>query len=501
MRQKGHIFDGFVILVFLLSVSTITKATEGKDGFKQCEHIVKQWASSSLDLEVKNDKHVLQNLLFFLHVPRTGGRTYFHCFLKKLYASSLECPRSYDKLRIDPRKPKCRLLVTHDDYSMMNKLHKDETSVVTILRNPIDRVFSAYEFSVEVAARFLVHPNLTSATKMSGRLRSKNTISTLDIWPWKYLVPWMREDLFARREAREQNGHSVVTSTNPYDTKEMVMPLHEYINNPIARDIIHNGATFQVAGLTNNSYLTEAHDVRHCVLKYQSLGDYVLKVAKKRLDDMLYVGLTENHKESATMFANVVGTQAISQFTGSTSHGDHTAKNSSEQGSSLLESDFDTTYHHSNSSYQKPNQISAADQGEARKENMTAGKLMDAYESCISNLRKTQSERRVNSLKKIDPANFTKEGRRQVSEALLQEITSLNHLDVELYKYAQTIFANQHKRMLVNKVVTNQLDSGFDDSYRAFSWEAICIAVSVVFVALFAVLFVTAKRRTSKLKL
>lgn len=46
---------------------------------------------------------------------------------------------------------------------------------------------------------------------------------------------------------------------------------------------------------------------------------------------MLYVGLTDNHKESATMFANVVGTQAISQFTGSTSHGDHAAKNNSGQ--------------------------------------------------------------------------------------------------------------------------------------------------------------------------
>lgn len=501
MKQKGHKYFVFVILVFLLSVSSITKATESKDGFKRCEHIVQQWASSSVDLEVKDDKHVLRNLLFFLHVPRTGGRTYFHCFLKKLYASSLECPRSYDKLRIDPRKPKCRLLVTHDDYSMMNKLPKDETSVVTILRNPIDRVFSTYEFSVEVAARFLVHPNLTSATKISGRLRAKNTISTLDIWPWKYLVPWMREDLFARRDARNQNGHSVVTSTNPYDAEEIVMPLHEYINHPIARDILHNGATFQVAGLTNSSYLTEAHDVRHCVLKYQSLGDYVLKVAKKRLDDMLYVGLTDNHKESATMFANLVGTQAISQFTGSTSHGDHTAKNSSEQGSSLLESDFDTTYNHSNSSNQKPNQVSSAEQGEATKENMTAGKLMDAYESCISNLRKTQSERRINSLKKIHPANFTKEARRQVSENLLQEITSLNHLDVELYKYAQTIFANQHKRMLLNKVVTNQLDSGFDDSYRAFSWEAISVAVFMLFVLLFAVLYVTAKRRTSKLKL
>lgn len=71
--------------------------------------------------------------------------------------------------------------------------------MVTILRDPVDRVFSSYEFSIEVAARFLVHPNLTSATQMAKRLRSKaKGISTLDIWPWKYLVPWMRDDLFAR---------------------------------------------------------------------------------------------------------------------------------------------------------------------------------------------------------------------------------------------------------------------------------------------------------------
>jgi len=97
------------------------------------------------------------------------------------------------------RKQECRLLATHDDYSMMSKLPKEKTSVVTILRNPVDRIFSTYEFSIEVAARFLVHPNLTSATKMVGRLRPGATgVSTLDIWPWKYLVPWMREDLFAR---------------------------------------------------------------------------------------------------------------------------------------------------------------------------------------------------------------------------------------------------------------------------------------------------------------
>jgi hypothetical protein len=81
----------------------------------------------------------------------------------------------------------------------MSKLTSQRTSVVTILRNPVDRVFSTYEFSVEVAARFLVHPNLTSATQMAARMRAKiRGVSTLDIWPWKYLVPWMREDLFAR---------------------------------------------------------------------------------------------------------------------------------------------------------------------------------------------------------------------------------------------------------------------------------------------------------------
>ncbi|KAK3023122.1 hypothetical protein RJ639_042711 [Escallonia herrerae] len=188
-----------LLLLLLAPASTAINASPSKDDFEHCKRTVNRWASSSLHKDVKEDRHILRDLLFFLHVPRTGGRTYFHCFLKKLYSSSQECPRSYDKLRFDPSKSNCRLLVTHDDYSMMSKLPGERTSLVTILRNPIDRIFSTYEFSIEVAARFLVHPNLTSATRMAGRLRSKTGgVSTLDIWPWKYLVPWMREDLFSR---------------------------------------------------------------------------------------------------------------------------------------------------------------------------------------------------------------------------------------------------------------------------------------------------------------
>ncbi|KAK2977413.1 hypothetical protein RJ640_006042, partial [Escallonia rubra] len=396
-------------VIFL--ASTAINASASKGDFEHCKSTVNRWASSSLHKDVKEDKHILRDLLFFLHVPRTGGRTYFHCFLKKLYSSSQECPRSYDKLRFDPSKSNCRLLVTHDDYSMMSKLPGERTSVVTILRNPIDRIFSTYEFSVEVAARFLVHPNLTSATRMAGRLRSKTGgVSTLDIWPWKYLVPWMREDLFSRRDARKGGSTTYSKSNDSYDMEDFVMPLHQYINDPIARDVIHNGATFQVAGLTNNSYIGESHDVRHCVLKYQILGEYVLEVAKKRLDEMLYVGLTENHRESATMFANVVGAQVISQLASSTSSS-LINNNKSEQGSWIPDSESDT-YNHQNGS--------------------TLKNTSDVPSTGIEVTNKT--------------------ARRHVPQVVLQEITKLNSLDVELYKHAQDIFARQHSRM-VQKLV------------------------------------------------
>ncbi|KAG7019280.1 Protein-tyrosine sulfotransferase [Cucurbita argyrosperma subsp. argyrosperma] len=382
-------------------------ASTVEKNFEHCETVVKNWASSALHQGINKDKHTLQDLLFFLHVPRTGGRSYYHCFLKKLYPSSQECPRSYDKLRFDPRKEKCRLLATHDDYSMMEKLPKERTSVVTIVRNPVDRVFSSYEFSVEVAARFLVHPDLASATKMSKRLRAKKAgVSTLDIWPWKYLVPWMRADLFAR----------------------------EFIDDPIVHDIVHNGATFQIAGLTNNSYLDESHEIRHCVREYKSLGQHVLRVAKMRLDAMLYVGLTAEHKESATMFANVVGSQVISQLRDANFSTGTLADNQSGLcNSSSLHLDSELESNNNSTLDEKALQ----DEDEAKRKNMTVTELIEVYEGCISSLLKTQSRRRFASLKRISPANFSKEARRHVSDAVLQEIRTLNYLDVDLFKMVQ----------------------------------------------------------------
>ncbi|XP_056166146.1 protein-tyrosine sulfotransferase [Syzygium oleosum] len=486
-------------LAILLILLALANASPHKRDFGHCENVVKKWASSAPSLEVKEDKHTLRDLLFFLHVPRTGGRTYFHCFLRKLYPSALECPRSYDKLRFDPRTPKCRLLVTHDDYSMMSKLPKDRTSVVTIIRDPVDRVFSTYEFSVEVAARFLVHPNLTSATRMAGRLRKTKgyAVSTLDIWPWKYLVPWMREDLFARRDARRHSGSRDIYGSDPYNMEDMVMPLHKYINDPIARDIIHNGLTFQIAGLTNNSYFAESHEVRHCVMQHEELGELVLEVAKRRLNHMLYVGLTEDHRESATMFADVVGAQVISQLRGSSSDVQTAATNKLEQ-SSLSDSEPDDE-HSQNATLEF--EVSMKEISEASKENMTVGELMESYERCTSTLRKSQSLRRISSLKKISPANFTKGSRRQVGEAVLQEIKSLNNLDLELYEYAKDIFAQEHRRSTQKSVVTEKLEDMITSSYGTSLWNRVFLFLPIILLLVFFILFVNARRRTSKVKI
>nr|BAX24926.1 hypothetical protein [Oryza punctata] len=421
-------FGGLALALALLVVSVNLLPVASSDGdYARCEGVVKGWAGSVAGSEDKDgDKLSLRDLLFFLHIPRTGGRTYFHCFLKKLYTNAEECPRSYDKLRFDPSHPDCKLVVSHDDYSFMSKLPSERTSVVTILRNPVDRVFSTYEFSVEVAARFLVHPNLTSAKLMTSRVLTKS-------------------------RARDARGIDKVRSShriNAYDVEDMVMPLHQYINDPVAHEIIHNGATFQITGLTNNSYFSGAHEVRHCVRKHPDLGHFVLQVAKSRLDRMLYVGLTEDHEESARLFAHMVGAQVLSQSGALNLDIKDNQPSRNDSHSSTLDPEDEETNEHLNSTHglQNNRALNTADtvKDDHGKGNLTVGKLMEAYEGCISKLRKSQSNRRKISLRKVEGANFSKEARRQVPEAVLEQIISLNSLDMELYEHAKKIFTQEH---------------------------------------------------------
>jgi protein-tyrosine sulfotransferase len=59
-------------------VALLPLARSDDDDHKHCEGVVKGWADSAVGKENDGDKLNLKDLLFFLHIPRTGGRTYFH---------------------------------------------------------------------------------------------------------------------------------------------------------------------------------------------------------------------------------------------------------------------------------------------------------------------------------------------------------------------------------------------------------------------------------------
>jgi hypothetical protein len=65
---------------------------------------------------------------------------------------------------------------------------------VAQLRDPVDRVLSAYEFAVEVAARVLNRPK--------DYKPDPSKVNTRDVWPWSQLVPFMEHDMLQRVRSR-----------------------------------------------------------------------------------------------------------------------------------------------------------------------------------------------------------------------------------------------------------------------------------------------------------
>jgi len=220
-------------------------------------------------------------MVYFLHVPRTAGRTFQSCFLKSGTPPERRCPKAYDHLRIDVSVPDCFLLSSHDDFSVVAML-PENVAVLTHLRDPVDRFLSAYEFAVEVAAR------VKKRNTNSNIRKNPNRIATEDVWPWSYLVPFFINDELDKADKKwsvphpdsgnwikvqhpdgdvyyynKVQGRSVWNLTanerhyllpplDPYDNP-LVLPLADFVKHPIAKDLLHNGQIFQVLGITNYS--------------------------------------------------------------------------------------------------------------------------------------------------------------------------------------------------------------------------------------------------------
>lgn len=274
--------------------------------------------------------------VFFLHVPRTAGKTYSTCFLSASTRPSKRCMPGYDRYRYPQSPENCRYYVSHDDLSFIDNLPdniKNNIAVVTQLRDPVKRAISAYEFGIEVAGR-----KINSSDETIESLKNNLTaVNTYNVWPWKYIVPFARNFIRERLDAiTEEHGETLpfqkhvdpatnrtyyydreknVTSwemplphatLNAYDN-ELTMPLREWIETDEVEELIHNGHTLQVLGISNTSFWEEASDLRYCFMHHHESRRRMLEMAKEKMSQMSHVGLQDELHESVASLAASLG--------------------------------------------------------------------------------------------------------------------------------------------------------------------------------------------------
>lgn len=113
----------------LLSFTSILKPAASAAA---CEATLQEFVASQTK---EAQPYTGSNILYFLHVPRTGGRTFHMCFLKYAFPASKRCPKAYDHLRINLTVPNCNLLSSHDDFSVVESL-PDGASVIHQVPHP-----------------------------------------------------------------------------------------------------------------------------------------------------------------------------------------------------------------------------------------------------------------------------------------------------------------------------------------------------------------------------
>jgi hypothetical protein len=373
-------------------------------------------------------------LLFFLHQPRTAGRTLLTCLLRRGYerqGRSL-CPRSYDLLRFDASN-KCSLLSSHDDYSLVamirSKAPSKEVAVMTHIRDPIERFISSYEFAVLNAARTLSK----ELTKSKQEKQKTPRVLTENVFPWSELIPWFIRDMTERRgfrgslnkslpfswiEIDHPSGHFyynqhhgiskwsltdeersfLLPPLDPYDAPQLVMPLLEFAQHPMARELLHNGQTAAVLGITNYSHMN-AKDTgasRQCLNTEE--GRPLLQQALDLLGYFAHVGSTGLLEDSVTAAAARLG--------------------------------FDLSF----------------------SDSTRGGTLGEAFQACQAQAQSTQSKKRNDYI----PANFLPDGRflafsthrrrLSIKKEAIKAIREANQFDFELHtKAIEILEANRQK--------------------------------------------------------
>eukprot|EP01025_Chloroclados_australasicus_P050111 TRINITY_DN5728_c0_g2_i2.p1 TRINITY_DN5728_c0_g2~~TRINITY_DN5728_c0_g2_i2.p1 ORF type:complete len:587 (-),score=54.29 TRINITY_DN5728_c0_g2_i2:2131-3861(-) len=312
----------FVIVIVYLCLRPINSQDAVRNDDEQvaqeCAALVQSFSDK---FEVVDSKEYAENMMFMFHIPKTAGRTFNSCLWKAGVPPQKRCSRAYDWLHLDEHPYKCKVLASHDDYSILRYL-PDKIAFLTVFRDPVTRFISAYEFGLEAAVRSLGTITKRGRTVSNFNEAKKffsNKVQTRSVWPWMYIIPEFEIDARARIEKLKQsqlydpilavkNATYKPRNASAFDqyNNPFYMPMEQFIQTNIAFDLVHNGATFQLLGIANNTHgdQLEAEKLRKCAFSDENSRQKLLELAKRRLDGFLYIGITERMEESLNAFAS-----------------------------------------------------------------------------------------------------------------------------------------------------------------------------------------------------
>lgn len=294
-------------------------------------------------------------------------------------------------------------MASHEDFSTVERLQAmRKPTVVTQLRDPVDRVLSAYEFAVEVALRNLKGKPRRVEEQQAPDGKRKRKVETTDVYPWSEVVPWMREYLrknpvLRNADADSEDSDDALNANNLVDSynNTFLMPLHDFIQQQVVVDHIHNGATVQFAGLTTRSLHEEWQTMRNCSSLSSKNNELLLQLAMHRLQSFAFVGLTERIDDNGRLMAAMRG--------------------------------YDLA---------RPSPEVEMHDADRKK-----GSISDRYHQCVEAARAKYKRNRENTFKGMNlPFRFSKEARQSISQATLDLIRQYNQLDTALHTAAKGIY-------------------------------------------------------------
>eukprot|EP00929_Paragymnodinium_shiwhaense_P122338 TRINITY_DN9500_c0_g1_i1.p1 TRINITY_DN9500_c0_g1~~TRINITY_DN9500_c0_g1_i1.p1 ORF type:complete len:505 (+),score=95.40 TRINITY_DN9500_c0_g1_i1:103-1617(+) len=421
-----------------------------------CGKLVDDFVADQKEREAARAKVDQMNLAFFLHVPRTAGRVVHRCVLRMGFAD--RCPKSYDALRVNfsssDASTTCGLFVSHQDFRLVDLASQHGRPwIVTMFRDPIERVLSSYEFAVEVAARRLG----------AGVLCDPRKVCTRDVWPWNHLVPHFDNDMnttekVSRRDTRyarqnqedeyEEEAAQGSDSTckadgtcdqpkvaaavqegreedkladahdgprDPYNCS-MMQPLHEFLETDRAQDLLPNTATFQLLGLTELTPLLQPDGPRSTEMhEFKELFATAKVAAQLRR-------CTRVHPESTTKLLD---------------HALH-----------RLESEVDVLMLHE----RLDDSVSTAVTVLTMRDRKVGKILGPRFQQCVTNQTSKMQGREAKGMSNLlwpdgSQLSHDKAARSKISEAIRNKIKAENWMDVKLHARATELFEKKFNEL------------------------------------------------------